>query len=134
MTSTLCTCQISTSISSIPGSVDIRLKGGTNSEGRVEVRRAKSDWGGICDYDFDDRDATVVCKMLGYPNGVAVPTAYERFGWIHNSASMFMNRLNCLGNETSILDCQYAGWGKSNCGQMYAAGVKCFILGSYHAN
>ena len=46
--------------------VDLRLAGGNDSsEGRVEVLHGGI-WGTVCDDDFDDNDATVICRMLGY--------------------------------------------------------------------
>lgn len=43
----------------------MRLSGGRlPGEGRVELNRLGV-WGAICDEDWDDRDATVVCRMLG---------------------------------------------------------------------
>ena len=48
---------------------ELKLAGGsTNSEGRVEVC-SNGIWGTICDANnWDSRDATVVCKQLGYKN------------------------------------------------------------------
>ena len=48
--------------------VQVRLVDGPNSgAGRVEVFHNKA-WGSICDSKWDDRDATVVCRMLvSYP-------------------------------------------------------------------
>ena len=47
---------------------DIRLSDGNATAGRVEICKNES-WGTICDDQWDDRDAKVVCKQLGLPGG-----------------------------------------------------------------
>ena len=43
----------------------VRLVGGTNFSGRVEVSKVNSDsWRGVCDDYWDENDAEVVCKMI----------------------------------------------------------------------
>ena len=44
---------------------DIRLTGGIESEGRVEICY-HNQWGTICDYNWNIFDAQVVCHQLGY--------------------------------------------------------------------
>ena len=44
----------------------VRLQNGANpSEGRVEILH-NSQWGTICNHGFDESDARVICRMLGF--------------------------------------------------------------------
>ena len=52
---------------------NLKLEGGAvsnNQTGRVSIQQYGI-WGRVCPNSWDDRDATVVCKMLGFGGGVA---------------------------------------------------------------
>ena len=41
------------------------MNGSTQYEGRVEIC-LNSQWGVVCDVGFDDNDAKVACRQLGF--------------------------------------------------------------------
>ena len=44
----------------------MRLRGGfSNTEGRVEIC-LNDEWGTVCDQMWDDTDAAVVCRQMGF--------------------------------------------------------------------
>lgn len=59
--------------------IEVRLVNGTSkTEGRIEVRY-HGIWGTICDDDFNDLTAKVICRSLGY-HGSAVAKKDAAFG------------------------------------------------------
>ena len=108
--------------------VRVRL-GGTNSsasEGYVEALSTNGNWSGVCDDDFDDYDATVVCQMLGYPLGVAVD-AYYTYGTAASGNDFVLDDLGCFGTEFSVFHCAHNGEWQENCVASEIAGVKCAL-------
>lgn len=100
----------------------IRLVDGYHPwEGRVELY-VNGHWGTICDDDFDNVDAGVICFMLGYSrNGYAYASA--KFG--SGTGSILLDDLQCYGYENDISECRSSGWYKHNCGHSEDAGVSC---------
>ncbi|XP_057700240.1 neurotrypsin [Corythoichthys intestinalis] len=105
--------------------VPIRLVGGHSmSEGTVEVFHA-GQWGSICDDQWDDSDAEVVCRQLGL-SGVARAWGQAHYG--KSSGRVWLDEVRCTGNELTVEQCSKSAWGEHNCLHSEDAGVSCSPL------
>ncbi|CAC5424884.1 Neurotrypsin,Scavenger receptor cysteine-rich type 1 protein M130,Scavenger receptor cysteine-rich type 1 protein M160 [Mytilus coruscus] len=96
------------------GQGDVRIK-----SRRLEIHY-NGTWGTVCDDDFDDRDATVACKQLGYNSGVSLG---ETVGY--GIGRTWLDNLKCSGNERTLGDCPSSGWGVEDCNHTEDVGIKC---------
>ena len=97
----------------------MRLAGSNESDrGRVEVL-ANGQWGTVCDDEFDDADAQVICRILGYNEGVA--RIWSHFG--QGSGPIWIDHLRCNGSESDLNDCGFKS--EHNCFHEEDAGVIC---------
>ena len=84
----------------------MRLIGNDNvgAAGRVEVFLG-GQWGTICDRTWDNKDASVVCKQLGYQGGFAF-----RATKIYNETTglIWIRDTYCEGHEDNIFNCRYS--------------------------
>ena len=100
----------------------LRLIGGSGpGEGRVEIYYNDT-WGTVCDDNWDKNDARVVCRQLGYSFAVSAPHS-ARFG--QGSGKIWLDDVQCQGNESSIVNCRHRPWGENNCGHHEDASVIC---------
>ena len=135
---------------------DVRLMGGSHyREGRVEVCRNQL-WGRVCDDEWDEREAAVVCRQLGlseegtrhcmiyiiahtadiilyeYLIGVIAFIGHEKLSPYDDSTSastlpFILDDLGCNGSESNLLECLP----RHNCMSLSSenAGVRCLYKG-----
>ena len=101
------------------------VDGSSNNEGRVEVYHNGA-WGTVCDDSWDLSDARVVCRQLGFLDAEA---AYQGGSVLDGTGQIWLDDVNCKGNESSLFSCTHSGWGSNNCGHAEDAGVRCITQG-----
>ncbi|XP_060606305.1 uncharacterized protein LOC132758628 [Ruditapes philippinarum] len=104
----------------------LRLQNGAhNQSGRVEVY-FEDRWNAICDDFFNDKAATVICRMLGFNQKFAKSYGRSRFGKGSADLAIAIDKLRCSGNESDLSECKSNQWGShTTCSRNRTAAVKC---------
>nr|XP_055046947.1 scavenger receptor cysteine-rich type 1 protein M130-like [Misgurnus anguillicaudatus] len=99
---------------------DIKLVGGTSPcDGRLQVLY-DDHWGGVCHTGWGLDEAAVVCKELGC-GATGEPLSYVG----PFVGPIWMSNIACTGNELTVRNCSFTGWGLSSCMNGLYAGVFC---------
>ncbi|XP_049330185.1 deleted in malignant brain tumors 1 protein-like [Astyanax mexicanus] len=114
-------CDQKTQSSGVICSGRVKLIGGSHCSGRVEVLRGES-WFTVCDADFNQQDAEVVCRELGCGSPVEVLGA-AAFG--RGEGQVWSEKLQCRGNESQIHFCPTSSSLKHNCSHDNDVGLIC---------
>ena len=96
---------------------DLRLAGGSETEGRLEILR-NGEWGTVCDDLFSDTDATVACRQLGYYSGEFLPGR-----GLGGTGPIWLDDLQCDGDEDRLDQCTHTG--RHDCSHDEDAWVRC---------
>uniref|UniRef100_UPI001447B5DF scavenger receptor cysteine-rich type 1 protein M130-like n=1 Tax=Epinephelus lanceolatus TaxID=310571 RepID=UPI001447B5DF len=113
------------SLSLSPDSV--RLVNGTSlCSGRLEVKSNQSNqsnqrWSSVCEADFDQQDAEVVCRELG----CGAPSVLQGALYGEVEAPMWTKEFQCGGHESALLDCRSSGSYRNTCSPGKAVGLTC---------
>ncbi|KAI4794021.1 hypothetical protein KUCAC02_032334 [Chaenocephalus aceratus] len=113
----------SNDILSLTCSDSVRLLGGTSPcSGRLEVNSNQSNpsWSSVCEADFDQQDAQVVCRQLG----CGAPSVLQGALYGDWEAPMWTKEFQCGGHESALLDCSSASE-RNTCSPGTAVGLTC---------
>ncbi len=103
----------------------VRLVGGySDNEGRLEVLH-NDVWGTVCDDDFENINAQVVCRQLGYSSGMAIGHSDGKAPFGSGRGMIWLDDVACNGTESGIQNCSHAGWGIENCAHSEDVGITC---------
>uniref|UniRef100_A0A670YWH6 SRCR domain-containing protein n=1 Tax=Pseudonaja textilis TaxID=8673 RepID=A0A670YWH6_PSETE len=100
----------------------LRLVGGKNQcSGRLEIFH-EGQWGTVCDDMWDLLDVTVICRELDCGEALAAPGG-AFFG--EGNSIIWLDDVQCQGEETKLTDCHTSSWGTNNCRHSEDAGAVC---------
>ncbi|XP_059210030.1 scavenger receptor cysteine-rich type 1 protein M130-like [Centropristis striata] len=102
----------------------VRLVDGNSlCSGRLEVKSDQSNqsWSSVCEDDFDQQDAEVVCRELG----CGAPSVLQGALYGEGEAPMWTKEFQCGGNESALLDCRSSGSDRNTCSPGRAVGLTC---------
>ena len=78
------------------------------------------EWGTVCDDGWDDTDAGVVCRQLGFGSS-GTPISCSQ-----HSRHYFFDGVMCTGTEVTLVQCAHYGINiTKNCNSLESAGVNC---------
>ena len=112
---------------------DVRLVDGNDSyEGRVEIC-INNLWYTVCDREWDNADASVVCRQAGidakgstYFISIIIVNfcivVIAKRSPISGTGLILGAFFSCFGNESSLLECPFS---KAECKHFEDAGVEC---------
>ncbi|KAM6911502.1 scavenger receptor cysteine-rich type 1 protein M130-like [Lycodopsis pacificus] len=111
----------------------VRLVNGTSlCSGRLEVKSNQSNqsnqsdqsnqwWSSVCEDDFDQQDAEVVCRELD----CGAPSVLQGALYGEVEAPMWTKEFQCGGRESALLDCRSSGSDRNTCSPGKAVGLTC---------
>merc|ERR1712035_204585 len=99
----------------------VRLVSGTSRcSGRLE-EKSNQQWSSVCEDDFDQQDAEVVCRELS----CGAPSVLQGGLYGEVEAPMWTKEFQCGGNESALLDCRSSDSARNTCSSGKTVGLTC---------
>lgn len=98
----------------------------SKSSGQVAVTHMNVK-GRVCNSNWDDDDARVMCKTKGHLDGIAFHYSQYNYVSFSSRGPFWVSSVNCTGNETRLQDCPFSDrLHLGNCSKADLAGAVCF--------
>ncbi|XP_063336948.1 scavenger receptor cysteine-rich type 1 protein M130-like isoform X2 [Pelmatolapia mariae] len=115
------TSKSSSAIVNVTCTDSVRLLNGSSlCSGRLEVKSNQS-WSSVCEADFDQQDAEVVCRELG----CGPPSVLQGALYGEVEAPVWSKEFQCGGHESALLDCRSSASPRNSCSPGKAVGLTC---------
>ncbi|XP_034150325.1 scavenger receptor cysteine-rich type 1 protein M130-like [Esox lucius] len=88
--------------------------------GRLEVKSSQT-WVSVCESDFDQQDAEVVCREIG----CGAPVVLQGGLFVKGKGQTWDKEFQCKGNETRLLDCNTSDRKNNTCLPGHSVGITC---------
>ena len=82
-------------------------------------------WGTVCDELFENREAEVVCRQLGYSTAEA--RSYDNAFFGEGTGPVFLDGVSCTGSEETLISCPRQAMVADGCRHNKDAGVQCSV-------
>ena len=98
----------------------------TKTSGAIAVKHMNVT-GRVCNSNWDDDDARVLCQTKGHLNGMAFHYSQYNYASFRSRGPFWVSSINCTGNETRLRDCPFNDrLHLGDCSRADLAGAICF--------
>jgi len=87
----------------------------------VKSDQSNLSWSSVCEADFDQHDAEVVCRDLD----CGAPSVLQGVPYGEKEGPMSTKEFQCGGHESALLDCRSSGSDRNTCSPGRAVSLTC---------
>lgn len=98
--------------------------GNVTFQGRVQMFH-NGTWDEVCGNSWDLKDASVVCRQLGFPGALVAVRSSDFQRTDGKRGNLWIHNVHCIGNETALQECDHRRLRRSCYGTGNVASLVC---------